>query len=1053
MRGNTITLNLSRSKLTQTGNLFQYDYGQRLILSGVTLPESYEVHFSNKERGTSKTMLGDATGVDIPDEFLLSGENVHVWVYLHEGNADGETEYHGIINVTRRAHPTDQPPTPVQQSVIEQAITALNNAVETSTGAADRAEAAAQLLEHPGAEAETLETGLPATASYANGTFSFGIPRGPKGDKGDTGDRGVQGERGPRGFPGTPGADGYSPSAKVSKINNVTTITITDASGKTTAMVNDGNDGHDGYSPSAVVSKAGSTATITITDRTGTTTAEVHDGINGTNGTNGINGQDGYSPTATVSKVGDTATITITDKNGTTTAEVSDGEADPTVIASAVDDWLDDHPEATTTVQDGAITLSKLNSSLSDNIVIYEESAGKHTFTAQEMTDAGSFKIHIPAKTGTDYEYVSYLPDLFPPYDAYSYPGVVYSKPVGNVLTLNGTRSSDLDYYGKYNDSWNVSPNYTINSGDKVTLFVHFDGTVEQDVGATQTIIVWIKLNYSGVSSTEKYIVIAPGQHYGYVTATAAADVTTINLTVTIKTGTYTNCKLCWAAVKTDSVSLMDVTSGIMLNDSTTGTNGITMIPIDGHIVTMANTKEYVDNHIPDDVVTEDDLRYITPEMFGAVGDGVTDDSAAMQDAMDYAALHHKPVCVSKGCYKIGNVKLYNGNEYEIFGSYYTKTPNWNGKPATGLYVKNDCSAGFIGERSTQEYTVASLPTVRIVIRDVTVKGENGTNYPAFMKDVALTNSRFMHIGAHYLSCFIEGMIHGATLISDCEIEEITECAFRGWSNYHGIITAAFTDCRIVNNQFSGMTKGLGSLFYPTVFEANNYANNIFSNNFVANFWAVAETYNGKVDSFASSNNIYTFTPYFMLYRGETATDLILSASNILNDHIWYANVEVLTDTEEGKMYFDDFNGDTRLTDEHIHFFNFDQSTSSNIRDVTMRWSEPLLKDVIKMSCSVFTRAFNYCVYPYPPTDIAEIEAAENAFVTKFPIADYTDNTSGYQHSKIMALDGKVVQTLPTIQDSSYRYVLDGQTCYYNNKLLTCHGTSWYDAMGNVVSS
>ena len=40
------------------------------------------------------------------------------------------------------------------------------------------------------------------------------------------------------------------------------------------------------------------------------------------------------------------------------------GGADPSVIASAVDAWLDDHPEATTTVEDGSITYDKLASAL-----------------------------------------------------------------------------------------------------------------------------------------------------------------------------------------------------------------------------------------------------------------------------------------------------------------------------------------------------------------------------------------------------------------------------------------------------------------------------------------------------------------------------------------------------------------------------------------------------------------------------------------------------------------------------------------------------------------
>ena len=43
---------------------------------------------------------------------------------------------------------------------------------------ADRADAAADLLRNANAEAETLEPDQPATASYSDGTFYFGIPRG-----------------------------------------------------------------------------------------------------------------------------------------------------------------------------------------------------------------------------------------------------------------------------------------------------------------------------------------------------------------------------------------------------------------------------------------------------------------------------------------------------------------------------------------------------------------------------------------------------------------------------------------------------------------------------------------------------------------------------------------------------------------------------------------------------------------------------------------------------------------------------------------------------------
>lgn len=53
------------------------------------------------------------------------------------------------------------------------------------------------------------------------------------------------------------------------------------------------------------------------------------------------------------------------------------GDSDPSeVIGEHVDDWLDAHPEATTTVQDGAITAPKLNNSLWDKLLVSEEASG-----------------------------------------------------------------------------------------------------------------------------------------------------------------------------------------------------------------------------------------------------------------------------------------------------------------------------------------------------------------------------------------------------------------------------------------------------------------------------------------------------------------------------------------------------------------------------------------------------------------------------------------------------------------------------------------------------
>lgn len=156
----------------------------------------------------------------------------------------------------------------------------------------------------------------------------------------------------------------------------------------------DGKDGKDGISPAITVTETETGATISVTDATGTTTAELHngekgdkgdtgsrgaagksayeialqngftgteadwltslkgqkgergekgekgdagtpgkDGVNGKDGTNGVDGKDGadgYSPTATVTETDAGAVISITDKNGTTTATIKNGTSGET---------------------------------------------------------------------------------------------------------------------------------------------------------------------------------------------------------------------------------------------------------------------------------------------------------------------------------------------------------------------------------------------------------------------------------------------------------------------------------------------------------------------------------------------------------------------------------------------------------------------------------------------------------------------------------------------------------------------------------------------------
>ena len=322
------------SKYTVTAPILKEDYGIILQIEGAELPESYQVDFSNDEHnGTSVTMVGNADGVKIPKQFIDTGRDVFAFLYW-VGEDYGKTVYKFRIPNKVRPDRTNAEPTPEEQSAIDQAISALNDAVDkTETN-----------VEHypiiidgywyvwDAESSSFVTTGVDAHG--LKGDKGDTGERGGKGDKGDRGEQGIQGiqgERGPQGEKGDKGAtgaqgvagqDGYSPSATVTKVGDTATITITDKNGTTTAQISDGSGGGSATSPTASVAKVGDTATITITDINGTTTATVSDGSDGQDGSDGT---DGYSPSASVSKSGGTAIITITDKNGTTTATVSDG--------------------------------------------------------------------------------------------------------------------------------------------------------------------------------------------------------------------------------------------------------------------------------------------------------------------------------------------------------------------------------------------------------------------------------------------------------------------------------------------------------------------------------------------------------------------------------------------------------------------------------------------------------------------------------------------------------------------------------------------------------
>ena len=173
-------------RYTVTAPIIKEDYGLYLQIEGIELPETYEVDFSNDEHsGSSVTMIGNADGVLIPSQFISSGKDVFAFLY-HVGADFGRTVYKFRIPNKLRPDRTNEQPTPEQQSVIDQAIAALNDAAEqtaqdvidadasaqSAQGYAEQAETARDTAQGYATQAQTSANSASASASQASASAS-----------------------------------------------------------------------------------------------------------------------------------------------------------------------------------------------------------------------------------------------------------------------------------------------------------------------------------------------------------------------------------------------------------------------------------------------------------------------------------------------------------------------------------------------------------------------------------------------------------------------------------------------------------------------------------------------------------------------------------------------------------------------------------------------------------------------------------------------------------------------------------------------------------------
>lgn len=181
-------------------DLFQFDYGQELEISGVELPEKFEMHFEYGDISLSvdgKYSEGKGN-VKIPDG-LLDGvrSKFSAWLYVEDGSS-GKTVKTVKFVLGRRKKPTDYPCNPSEMTEVK----TLAEYVKENADKVATAEKVGQDL------LKMAENGEFDGAAGPQGPQGIQGPKGDTGPQGIAGPQGVQGEQGPQGIQGPKGADG-----------------------------------------------------------------------------------------------------------------------------------------------------------------------------------------------------------------------------------------------------------------------------------------------------------------------------------------------------------------------------------------------------------------------------------------------------------------------------------------------------------------------------------------------------------------------------------------------------------------------------------------------------------------------------------------------------------------------------------------------------------------------------------------------------------------------------------------------------------------------------
>lgn len=691
-----VTVKKTVRQAYRTEPIWQYDVGHVLNLEGFdNLPETFQMHYSHSAMGDAITQIGSNGQVSLPDEFAQTSAPIFAWVYVAEDDT-GLTKYTIEIPVMRRAKITNQEPTPVEQSAIDQAISALNAGVSSAETAAANAEssedaasasaesayrsseAAAGAAESAQGDATAAGRSATAAAESASAAAASAVSAG--GSATTAGNAATSAQAAANTATQKSGeavSSANSAAASALSAGNAAQ-TATQKANDATSAATSAQGSASAASGSATAAGQSATAAAGSAAAAAQTKTEIDDEVDGfqaqlTNLSSALNQIDEKVDGIHEVPPGGASGQILTKKSGTD----YDVEWNPVGMPSdeqvgeAVSGWLDDHPEATTTVEDGAITIPKFSQDTRDTVVVQAETekAGFHNITPTEVSFYPDVRL-----TGVTAKYTNQknlVDDIYYRNGNVTQNGIT-SKRTGILVDLTGTGTGQYIFINTLDSE--VLARF---AGKTVNLYVFIKKANPWGNSSYYALYVnasrKVRVNFTsggteGIGWNE------------YKNINIPDDVNQIIFKFDSLNGTtFTDGDCIWVGIYESELvdTLESVTGDIPFTTSVTGINCIDTATHESIAKYIMPTKEYVDNHIPDIKSYWTEEIYALPEKFGAVGDGITDDSTAIGNCIEYAKTTGKAVR-GFGTYKTTQPVVIGGRDMDVFFRKIVYTGNGN---------------------------------------------------------------------------------------------------------------------------------------------------------------------------------------------------------------------------------------------------------------------------------------------------------------------------------------------------------------------------------------